>query len=439
MRFQDRREAGQRLAAFLKEKGFAKPVVLGIPRGGVPVAAEVARALDGELGVVVARKLGAPGNPELAIGATTETGASYINTALAMAAGADQHYIEAEKARQVAEAHRREELFDGHRRRPVAGRTVIIVDDGIATGATAIAAVRSIKALGAARVVLAVPVGPTETLRLLQAEADQVVCLHEDPGFWAVGLYYDDFSQVSDDEARLTLETFASQVAAKAGSELSCPVRVERDGIGLAAVLTVPAAVGAFPLVIFVHGLGSSKESPRNLVIASRLVESGIATLLFDLSNHGASSPDPRDGIDAYAADLAAVFAWALEQGEIVKDRVGIAGSSLGAVATAKALAVGKVRPQTLVLRAPPLEAADFAKVTVPSLVLIGSHDPLRQQVEAGIAGRPQLTLSVVAGAGHLFEEPGTLDEATQRTVAWFTSRLLQPAHDPAPSAAGHA
>ncbi|HWC28957.1 MAG TPA: alpha/beta fold hydrolase [Dehalococcoidia bacterium] len=436
MRFHDRKDAGQRLAGLLKEKGFERPVVLGIPRGGLPVAAEVARALNGELAVVVARKLGAPGNPELAIGATTETGASYINTAVAAAVGADQRYIDAEKARQIAEAHRREQLFDSRRRPPVSGRTVIIVDDGIATGATAIAAVRSIKAEGAERVILAVPVGPTEMLELLRGEADEVVCLLDDPDFWAVGYYYDDFSQVSDDEVRQTLETFTAKMAAKAAIDPSRPTQMERDGIRLAGILTTPAPVGSFPLVIFVHGLGSSKESPRNLVIASRLVEAGIATLLFDLSDHGESSPDPRDGVDAYAADLEAVFAWARQQSEIVKDRIGIAGSSLGAVVAAKALADRKVSPRTMVLRAPPMEAADFRAVTVPSLVLIGSRDPLRRQVEAGTADQPQLTLSVVEGASHLFEEPGTLEEATQRTVEWFNSKLLQPA--PSAARSGH-
>jgi predicted phosphoribosyltransferase len=208
MLFRDRNEAGQQLAAVLKERGFDKPIVLGIPRGGVPVAAEVARALGGDLAVVVARKLGAPGNPELAIGATTETGASYINTAVATAAGADERYIEAEKQRQVKEAHRREELFDSHRRPPIRGRTVIIVDDGIATGATAIAAVRSVKAGAPERVILAVPVGPPEMVELLRSEADEVVCLEEDPGFWAVGQYYLDFSPVSDEEVRATLEGF---------------------------------------------------------------------------------------------------------------------------------------------------------------------------------------------------------------------------------------
>ena len=423
MFFRDRKDAGEKLAATLKEKGFENPVVLGIPRGGVPVAAEVARAVHGDLAVVVARKLGAPGNPELAIGATTETGASYINTAVAAAAGADAHYIEAEKARQVQEAHRREELFDSHRRPPVKGRTVIVVDDGIATGATAIAAVRSIKAEGAERVVLAIPVGPPEMVELLRSEADEVVCLDEDPGFWAVGQYYLDFSQVSDEEVRRTLDSFAL-----VSTDPAQRVEITRDGVRLAGILTTPSGHGPFPLVIFVHGLGSSKDSPRNVVIASHLVDAGIATLLFDLSGHGESSRDPADGIDAYVADLKAAFAWVALQEEVKKDLIGIAGSSMGATVAAMAVAEGHATPATLVLRGPPMEASQFRAVQVPSLVLIGSRDPLRWSVESGVAGCSALSLSVVEGASHLFEEPGTLQEALERTVAWFRSRLMQPA-----------
>ena len=430
MLFRDRNEAGRRLAAALIERGFEKPIVLGIPRGGVPVAAEVARALGGDLAVVVARKLGAPGNPELAIGATTETGVSYINTAVAAAAGADERYIKAETDRQVKEAHRREELFDSHRRPPVQGRTVIVVDDGIATGATAIAAVRSIKAEGAKRVILAVPVGLPEMVELLRSEADEVVCLEEDPGFGAVGQYYLDFSQVSDEEVRATLETFASKV----GVDPSRRVEIKRQGVRLVGILTTPAGSGSFPLVIFVHGLGSGKDSPRNLVIARHLVDTGIATLLFDLSGHGESSADSSDGMDAFVSDLEGAFEWAIRENDVQKDRVGIAGSSLGAVIAANALAEGKVSPRTMVLRAPPMEAADFQRVNLPSLVLIGSRDPLLTNVRADVAGCPQLTLSVVEGASHLFEEPGTLEEALNQTVDWFRSTLLQPGRVAAPA-----
>ena len=425
MIFNDRIDAGQQLARAVEARGFEKPVVLGIPRGGVPVAAEVARAVDGQLAVVVARKLGAPGNPELAIGATTETGVAYINQAVAIAVGADKDYIEAERQRQVREAHHREEMFNSHRRPPVQGRIVIIVDDGIATGATAIAAVRSIKADGAAHVVLAVPVGAPHTLEVMRREADEVICLYEPKDFWAVGQFYYNFQPVEDDDVLKTLREFEKVPDAV---DPAREVTITRPGVRLAAVLRTPAGDGPFPLVIFVHGLGSSKESPRNVVIATHLVDAGIATLLFDLSGHGESSDDPAGGLAAYVADLEASFQWAEGQAEVQKDLIGVAGSSMGATVAAAADIDGRVRPRTMVLRAPPLQAQDFRRINVPSLVLIGSHDPLRRSVESGVEGCPTLTLSVVEGASHLFEEPGTLHVALDRTVEWFTSRFFAPA-----------
>jgi predicted phosphoribosyltransferase/dienelactone hydrolase len=422
MRFRDRYDAGEKLAASLEGRGFEKAVVLGIPRGGVPLATVVARALEGELGVVVARKLGAPGNPELAIGATTAIGVTYVNSEVAAQVGADKRYVEAEERRQVEEAQRREQLFDGSRRPRMQGRTVIVVDDGIATGATAIAAVRSIKAEGAESVILAIPVGPPETVQRLREEADEVVCLDENPGFWAVGQFYDEFEPVSDDEVRQILDDFVPVAA-----DPERRVIIQRDGISLAGILATPAGQGPFPLVIFVHGLGSSKESPRNQVIAENLVNAGIATLLFDLSGHGESSPDARPQLVAYAADLEAAFYWARSQPEVRNDLIGIAGSSLGATVAVKALGEGRVRPRTMVLRAPPIEPEEFSKVHVPSLVLIGSEDPLRSSVQIGVAGNTGLTLAVVEGASHLFEEPGTLEEALHRTVDWFAASLLAP------------
>jgi predicted phosphoribosyltransferase/dienelactone hydrolase len=422
MYFRDRKDAGEQLAAVLKQKGYVDAVVLGIPRGGLPVATEVARAVGGILAVVVARKLGAPGNPELAIGATTASGITYINEGVARAVGASQAYIDAEKLRQVLEAQRREELFDGHRRPGLKDRTVIVVDDGVATGATAIAAIRATKAEGAKRVVIAVPVGPPEMIDLLGKEADEVVCLESDPGFWAVGQYYDNFDQVSDQDVRALLDAYAAPPPAPDSIHLT----MKRNQINLAGILTTPAGAGPFPLVIFVHGLGSGKDSPRNVTIAAHIVDSGIATLLFDLSGHGESSPDPHDGLGAYVADLQAAFAWATVAPQVKNDAIGIAGSSLGATIAVKALIEGHVKPRTMVLRAPPVEPEDFRRINVPSLVLIGSLDPLRSDVEWGATPCPQLTLSVVQGASHLFEEPGTLEQALRLTVGWFVQHLLQ-------------
>lgn len=429
MLYRDRKDAGQRLAAALSEQGISHPLVLGIPRGGIPVAVEVARALQGDLAAVVARKLGAPGYPELAIGAVTATGASYINSAVAVAAGAGQDYIEAEQRRQIEEAKRREKLFDGHRRPPAEGRTVIIVDDGIATGATAIAAVRSIRGEGAAQVILAVPVGPPETIELLQQEADRVVCLDVDPGFGAVGQYYVDFNQVSDQEARAMLERFLAEPAMRRADPQITHAVIHRGRLALAAELMLPAGAPPYPVVVFVHGFGSNKESPRNQVIAAHLLDRGIAALMFDLSGHGDSSRDPNEGIEAYVADLDAACAWVCRQDGIDAERVGISGSSLGGLIATRAFMAGKVHPKTMVLRAPPMEPEEFRAIEVPSLVLVGSYDPLLSEVRAGVAGNPSLTLSVVEGASHLFGEPGALEEALSRTVAWFEAALFEQRH----------
>ncbi len=405
----------------VKRLGLEHPIVLGIPRGGVPVAVEVAREVGGELAVIVARKLGAPGNPELAIGATTAEGAYYLDAETATMAGATDAYIAAEKERQAREATRREALFDSHRRPPLKGRNVILVDDGVATGSTAIASVRAAKAADAARVVIAVPVGPPGTIEELRREADEVVCLHVDPGFWAVGQYYDEFEQVPDDEVIRVLRSFEPVAA----GDRSRSFTTYRGDIRLNGRLATPAGSGPFPAVVFVHGLGSSKESPRNVVIAEALADAGIAAVLFDLSGHGESSRDPGDGVASYVQDLRAVFDWAQSQAVLDGGRLAVAGSSLGAVVALQAVIEGKIRPRTMVLRAPPAEPDQFRLLNVPSLILIGSEDPLLPGAVAGARLSRAAELSIVAGASHLFEEPGTLEEALQQTVSWFERTLL--------------
>jgi putative phosphoribosyl transferase len=166
-------------------------------------------------------------------------------------------------------------------------------------------------------------------------------------------------------------------------------------------------------------------------VIATHVLDAGVGVVLFDLSGHGESSEDPR-GQDAYVDDLEAVFRWVTEQPQFDPARVGIAGSSLGAVVAVQAASGGVVRPATMVLRAPPLEPSGWRLLQVPSLVLIGSHDSLYASVRGAAETCPAATLSVVEGASHLFEEAGTLEEALNRTVDWFRTRLAAPGDPPA-------
>jgi fermentation-respiration switch protein FrsA (DUF1100 family) len=161
-------------------------------------------------------------------------------------------------------------------------------------------------------------------------------------------------------------------------------------------------------------------------VIAAHLVDAGIAALLFDLSGHGDSSEDPRDGA-AFVDDVTAVFAWAQAQPELDAGRTGVAGSSLGAVIAADATRAGRIRPATMVFRAPPVDGDGFIGLDVPSLALVGSLDPLFKSVQEAVGRSHGVTLSVVSGAGHLFEEPGALEQALERTVSWFEDRLRAP------------
>jgi pimeloyl-ACP methyl ester carboxylesterase len=177
--------------------------------------------------------------------------------------------------------------------------------------------------------------------------------------------------------------------------------------------------------VIFVHGLRSGKDSPRNVVVATRLVDSGIAALLFDLSGHGESDADTRPGEEPYIEDLAAAFHWAVSEPEIDSERIGVAGSSLGGVVALSAIRRLSIRPAALVLRAPPVEPGDLDRIAVPMLTIVGTHDPLLALVRMAAERTRWATLSVVEGAGHLFEEPGTLEQAVNRTVSWFSSYLV--------------
>jgi len=203
MPFVDRRDAGRRLATALAQYKDQAPVILALPRGGVPVAAEVAKALGAPLDLVLVRKIGVPFQPELAMGAVVDGGATLVvrNEDVIETAGIGDSEFQAIRDRELAEIERRRARYLGGRARAeISGRVVIVVDDGIATGATTRAALRATRARHPKRLVLAVPVAPTESLAAMREEADEVVCLESHELFGAIGLYYRDFRQVSDDE-----------------------------------------------------------------------------------------------------------------------------------------------------------------------------------------------------------------------------------------------
>ena len=205
--FEDRRDAGLRLADRLASLAGEGALVLGLARGGVPVAAEVAARIDGELDVLGVRKLGAPGSPELAIGAVTASGGRYLNEDIIHELGVRDDYVARVSEEETAEALRLEARLRGPRPGPrVEGRLVILVDDGLATGATMRAAARAVRRQQPRRLVIAVPVGSEPGCREVAEEADEMICLHAPDPFWAVGLYYEHFDPVADEDVRALLE-----------------------------------------------------------------------------------------------------------------------------------------------------------------------------------------------------------------------------------------
>ena len=205
MIFSDRREAGRKLGEALGARPGA--LILGIPRGGVIVAREVADITGGELDVIVTRKLGAPSNPELGMGAVAADGTTVLDERIVAALGVSEEYLAKEVAGQVGEIHRRLDMYRGGRPPlKAAGRECVVVDDGIATGGTAEVALRSLNRQGAATVILAIPVAPEESLARLASVADEVVCLESPAPFAAVGQWYARFDQVSDEEVMEALE-----------------------------------------------------------------------------------------------------------------------------------------------------------------------------------------------------------------------------------------
>ena len=421
--FRDRVAAAPPLAAALAHYRGTHPLVLAIPRGGVPLGRIVADALDGELDVVLVRKLGAPRDPELAIGAIDEQGRVLLDPD-ARWTGADEAYIARESARQRAViAARREAYAAGHAPVPIAGRTVIVVDDGLATGATMRAALQAVRAQRPARLVCAVPVAARDSLDAITPLVDEVVCLATPQPFHAVGLYYRDFPAVEDDEVMRLLDTSSSVHRAQTPAHrhrVAVPVEqgaVEGD-------LVVPDAAAG--LVVFVHGSGSSRASPRNRAVAEALQARGMATLLFDLLTPDEDAdPEARFDIDLLSRRLATVLAWVREERGVAALPLGLFGASTGAAAAIRVAAHAGTGIAAVVSRGgrPDLAGeAALASLRVPTLLLVGGADRevLALHREAMAMAGEAAELVVIPRATHLFPEPGALDAVATEAGDWF-------------------
>ena len=425
MIFRDRTDAGRRLAQAVVELDLDRPVVLGMARGGVPVAAEVARALGAPLDVLVVRKLGYPPQPELAMGAIGEGGVRVVNESVIRQLQVPESVVEQVASVEHAELERRLAAYrDGRPGVDVAGRTVVVVDDGLATGATARAAISVLRHRGATRVVLASPVGPPNVVRDMQRVADDVVCLEVSDRFFGIGQWYADFRQVSDDEVRRLL---AGAVAGAGAQMRSRQVEVPVQGIRLPGDLVVPPDCRG--LVVFAHGSGSSRSSPRNRAVADVLHGAGLATLLFDLlTDEEAAERSNVFDITLLGGRLSAAVAWARSHTDLASLPVGLFGASTGAAAAVVAAVRQGSGVGAVVSRGgrPDLAPeADLRQLRSPTLLLVGSADTVVLELNRrALVLLPHAELEVIEGAGHLFVEPGTLEEVARRASEWFVAHL---------------
>lgn len=433
MVFMNRVDAGRQLAARLRPFADDDVVVVGLPRGGVPVADEVARVLGAPLDVVVIRKLGVPSHEELAMGAIGEDGVRIINEEIVRSLRISTEDIAQVERSERLELDRRARLFRGGGDRvPVAGRTVIVVDDGLATGATARAACEVIRAHGAKRVILAVPVAPAGWEAALHHAADEYVCLAAPECFRAVGQFYVDFTATSDDEVVACLSR-STQRAARQPRYRSVRRRddeivIDIGGVRLGGRLSVPG--GATGMVLFAHGSGSSRTSPRNRFVARKLNLAGFGTLLFDLlTKHEEADRRNVFAIELLASRLTAATDWVRSTGDLNGLPIGYFGASTGAGAALAAASSPDADIAAVVSRGgrPDLVGpAQLKAVRAPTLLIVGGSDPevLELNREAQSHLRCENRLVVVPGATHLFEEAGTLERVAEVAEQWLTMHL---------------
>lgn len=423
--FRDRSDAARQLAESLSHLRGQHPLVLGIPRGGVPIGRIVADRLDGELDVVLVRKIGAPIHPEYAIGAVDESGALRISHDAAVATGADEPYIRREAARQLATIRERRLSYGRHRAAiDPAGRVVVVVDDGLATGATMLAALQWVRSRKPSRLVCAVPVAAPDSLAAVSRLADEVVYLSAPADFDAVGRFYDAFPAVEDAEVLRLLE----QRPPAAGATSLQAVRIDAGEVTLNGDLEVPES--ARGLVIFAHGSGSNRTSVRNRRVAHVLHRQGLATLLFDLLTEDESQEvAERFDIPKLAARLGAALHWAAGHAATQSLPIGLFGASTGAAAALVLAARYPLVVKAVVSRGgrPDLARQDvLGKVQAPTLLIVGGADSqvisLNRVALVALACHAELVL--IPNATHLFEESGTLDKVAELAAGWFRQWL---------------
>jgi putative phosphoribosyl transferase len=421
MSFADRRDAGRRLAAQLRGRAGARPVVLALPGGGVPVAVEVATALGAPLELLAVGTITAPGLPHLVVGAIAEDGSAVVNSGMARRIGMTDLQLRDTRRLEGARLRMRALRLRGHRAAlDLRGRDAIIVDDGFVTGLPAVAAVRAARRRGAARVIVAAPLASPDAFALLGTEADEVVCPSIPERLGDVGAWYGDVAPVGDEE----IAPLLAEHAGPADGTGTRDVTVDAGGVQLPARLTlVRGAIGAVVVA------ARPADGPRDATLARCLAAAGFATLTADLLTDAES----RDraalfDIPLLTARLSALAGWVLEDRATRALPLGLVGASTSAAAALRTAArlPDDVRAVVSCGGRPDLAGERIAAVRAATLLVVGGADReilhLNRRAE-GVLRCPQ-RLEVVPGARHDFAG----DEATGALAAlaeeWFAAHL---------------
>lgn len=419
--FRNRREAGGLLAEKLSELNLGRETcVLALPRGGVPIAWEISQQLKCPLDLVFIKKIGLAGQQELAIGAISEDSEVHWQRETIDWLGLKSSHLESLVSSKQKELQAQvKKLRKGRPAIDVKEKTVIVVDDGLATGATMIAALQFIRKNGPKRILVAVPVASDSAVDAIAPWSDETVVLEVPRPFFGVGQWYKDFSQVTDDEVQNLLEGFPTEGVSDHG------VLIPHDELLLEGELTVPAVSKG--LIIFAHGSGSTHRSPRNLKVATALNKFGFATLLFDLLTPAeAANRANVFNIPLLVERLRNATKWALEKDELRDLPIGYFGASTGAAAALGA-ARSESRVKSVVSRGgrPDLASEYLEHISCNVLLIVGGEDheviKLNERAKAALFS---CEMVIVPGAGHLFEEGNTMDEVIEYASNWFEQTL---------------
>lgn len=433
MIFTNRTHAGELLAEKLLKYKSRKPVILALPRGGVPVAAEIAVRLGAPFDVLVVRKIGAPFNPELAIGAVCENDEPILNTITLAQIGFEPDDIRNTLKSEKTEVQRQINLFrQGAKLGDLTQNCVIIVDDGLATGATVKAAIRFLQKKGVEHIVVAVPVAPASTARVIRPRVEELVTLLELEDLYSVGQWYRDFNQVSDDEVLSLLAEQSGQNRKLRLLPKSRSVMISlANGDGKSRLRgELTEFPGMKAMIVFTHGSGSGRRSTRNVLVAEVLNRAGFGTLLFDLlTDTEEKNRKNVFDIGLLSQRLLRVTSWVRQQQNLKNLKIGYFGASTGAAAALLAASqlTGDEAIFTVVSRGgrPDLAGEALGRVTAPVLLLVGGKD--YEVIELNRIAKKQLPnakLSIVPNATHLFEEAGTLQEVARQATYWFDNYL---------------